>query len=73
MKLARRASPELQTSRPVAQVVHNGTRARYVVYAVLHHPGLGTPVLEEGCAADGGAEEGGVGGVASAGLMDELD
>ena len=27
------------------EVVHDGSQDRYVLYAVLHHPGLGTPTL----------------------------
>ena len=27
------------------EVVHNGNESRYVLYAVLHHPDLGTPRL----------------------------
>ena len=44
------------------EVVHEGSADRYVLYAVLHHPGLGEPELypepagdARGDAADGGA------------------
>ena len=27
------------------EVIHGGSRTRYVLFAVLHHPGLGTPSI----------------------------
>ena len=31
------------------EVIHDGGVERFVLYAVLHHPGLGTPTFEGGC------------------------
>lgn len=34
------------------EVVHGGEADRYVLYAVLHHPQLGTPMLPEPAGRD---------------------
>ena len=61
------------------QVVHAGPHDRYVLYAVLHHPGLGTPSLsnssaasETSSASDGAMADGAMDGTATcSGVADE--